>query len=145
MTFGEIEEREKLRAEAFSSKIEREILEALYNFRDINPLRPKDFFEHLPSNSYPLSGSKLAYHLDKLCRAGLVKRKRVGRKLTWYTLMDEGIEFYEKLPKRRTTADVIRFLVGVVAPYAKGVSEDIIYETLRSLIERGEASSAEPE
>ena len=145
MTFGEIEEKEKLQGEAFSSRIEREIIKILYNSRDFNPLRPKDLLEYLPSEVYSASGSKLAYHLDKLCRSGLVLRKRGGRKFTWYNLTDEGIAFYEKIPKKRSPEDVTRFLVSVISPYAKGVSEDEIYKTLESLISSKEATSAEPE
>lgn len=144
MTFEEIEEMEKLRAEAFSSRIEKEIIRTLYNSRTFNPLRPKDILEYLPSELYSSSGSKLAYHLDKLCRSGLVERKRVGRKLTWYSLTEEGTKFYERFPKRRSPDDIVRFLASIIAPYTKGVSEETIRKTLQSLIlEKEEAVSDE--
>jgi hypothetical protein len=143
LTFNDFEEKQKLQSEAFSSRVEREIVKALYDFRDRNPLRPKDILQFLPSELFFSSGSRLSYHLDKLCRAGLVERKYVGKKLTWYKLTSEGRKFYEKLPKKRTVEDVVRFLANIIAPYAQGVSEDEISKTVESLLNKGEVSSNE--
>lgn len=140
----EVDVREKLRSEAFSSRIEREILKILYDYREVNPLRPKDILEYLPSEIYSSSGSKLAYHLDKLCRAGLVERKPVGRKLTWYTLTDEGTLFFEKLPRTMSTDDIAHFLANVIAPYVKGASEVDILNALRSILMKKEAPNVGP-
>lgn len=85
------------------------------------------------------SGSGLLYHLDKLCRAGLVQRKQVGRKLTWYSLTPEGVEFYERFPRKGTAEDTIRFLVNIITPFTKGVSEEEIRRTLMHLLNREEA------
>jgi len=134
-----MEEVERLRAEAFSSRVEREIIAILYTFRDINPLRPKTLLEYLPSELSFSSGSKLKYHLDKLCRAGLVQRKQVGRKLTWYSLTAEGVKFYERFPRKESPEDIVRFLVSIIAPYTKGISEEEIRKTLTLLLNREEA------
>lgn len=134
-----MEELDSLRAEAFSSRVEREIIAILYEYRNINPLRPKTILENMPSELSFSSGSGLQYHLDKLCRAGLVQRKQVGRKLTWYSLTAEGIEFYERFPRKGTPEDIVRFLVSIIAPYTKGVSEEEIRRTLMRLLNREEA------
>jgi len=89
----------------------------------------------MPSELSFSSGSGLDYHLDKLCKAGLIQRKHWGHKMAMYSLTEEGVRFYEHLPRKGTREDFIRFLVSIIASHTKGeVSEEEIRRTLASLL-----------
>lgn len=63
----------------------------------------------------------------------------MGRKLTWYSLTAEGVKFYERFPRKESPEDIVRFLVSIIAPYTKGISEEEIRKTLTLLLNREEA------